>query len=427
MNLIFSALIVAVGYLAYFYINVVQFSRISKTSVNLNMGYLETAEKMTLSSYYNMTIILCGLIFIMVSSTIGFSKNSLFFSKTLPFTGKEIYLSFKLFKLIISYLIFEAIFIAVLPGISMFTMNVLYALMVLINVHIIFFIVNFFLELLYEICLKILKDKGVIALNLIIFTFIMFHFFVLRFKVDKFIGNLDFSVSLLITLSFLVNITLLLSIVCYLYLKKKFNVNFFIRLKYINVPLIIRNKFVLKVIAAILRTRLYLITFGFIFLSLIVSSIYNGINLTVQNSVFLLPMIGISLLPYADSTIAERKMYANWRISYVSEISLLILFIIINAVPSLALGLLAVNSLDPFVYSVDIALVSIIVGFMFPKSLGNANETASAIIMFLIIVVLTLLINIPWSLYPVTLVLLIVLGKVITNKKGENYESDKSN
>ncbi|NBK97223.1 MAG: hypothetical protein EOM50_04290 [Erysipelotrichia bacterium] len=75
----------------------------------------------------------------------------------------------------------------------------------------------------------------------------------------------------------------------------------------------------------------------------------------------------------------------------------------------LLIGLLAINSISPYLYSLAILLVSLIIGFLFPKSMSNINETISAFLVMLMLMILSMLANIKWTLVPIIILLIIIL------------------
>ena len=109
INLYGSIVVVILLYLGYFYLNMVQLTTLSNGAKNLETSHIMIAAKMTLSSYFNITLILSAFLFILVNSTVGLSKNSLFFAKTLPFSEREISVSQKIFKLSVALAIFELV------------------------------------------------------------------------------------------------------------------------------------------------------------------------------------------------------------------------------------------------------------------------------------------------------------------------------
>ncbi|HFR3480666.1 TPA: hypothetical protein ACHVAL_002183, partial [Streptococcus suis] len=88
-----------IGYLFYFYLNVVEFAKLSKFGQNYSFDELKSTISISIASYNNLAIIAGILIFLLINATVHLQSSSLFLSKVLPYNEKEVFLSVKLFKL----------------------------------------------------------------------------------------------------------------------------------------------------------------------------------------------------------------------------------------------------------------------------------------------------------------------------------------
>lgn len=165
-------------YLGYFYLNMVELNTLSKNIHGINNADLMVAAKMTLSSYFNVVLILSGFLFILINSTVSLSKNSLFFAKTLPFSEKEVSVSQMIFKLSVALALFELLIIIVIPTLKLIPMNIFTACLVLMTLHTLFIASFILFELLYTL---VLKDTTVTKRLLLTFSLDFLSLYSLRF------------------------------------------------------------------------------------------------------------------------------------------------------------------------------------------------------------------------------------------------------
>ena len=142
-------------YVGYFVMNMSELTDISGTLPGFSEDSLLIARRTTLSSYYNMTLILCGLIFVIVNSTTTLARNALFFAKTLPFEERAVSLAFKLFQLLLSFILFNLIFIIAAPGLKLLAMPLGPSLLTLVSVQVLYIALHLLIDLLFSLIAKV--------------------------------------------------------------------------------------------------------------------------------------------------------------------------------------------------------------------------------------------------------------------------------
>lgn len=408
-------------YIGYFYLNMIQLSNLSNNTNDLYLSDIVILSKMTLSSYYNLTLIISVFIFIFVKSTIGLTRNSLFIIKSLPFTIREAQLSIKIFKISIATILFEFILIIVAPALKLIQLNIIEAIIVLISLHTVFIASFSSLDLLYKIVLrdnkrstrffrKLLLDLGMISITIIYFMF-------LRFKIDTWVSELQCDIFKII--SIILSISVLLILLVNFISDKYFVIDdSFIEVKFFTIKFPRVSIYLNSTISAFIRNINFLYL-GCITISIIlISIITNGIKDSLQVLLFLLPGMGIYSISYADATMEFRKMYNFYGIKPVKELKDIILVSFLLTVPTLFIGIIELRSINPYLYAITIFISSTIIGFLFPKSKSNINETISGVLVIIIFIILSLLANINGALIP-SLIFLILILYLILKKEYE--------
>lgn len=404
-----------VAYLGYFSMNMSEVTNLSVTVPGFSGESLTIARKTTLSSYYDMTLVLCGLIFVMVNSTATLARNAFFLAKTLPFQRSVVSASFKIFKLVLSFVIFNLFFIIVVPGLKLLNMPFGLSLLTLVSVQLMYIALYLLIDLLFGLIAKVpyrYQRTVLLSANIALIAVCMFHFARTRFTVDNVVSHTAFTLGQISMTMFLSSLLLLLILVVA-------NLAFpsddvvVARRHFLNVPIGLPVS-VAKPLATVVRSRLFVSLCGIAFIMTASTMYYAGTYTALQNLIFILPMFGIVFLGYADATLSERPMFRHLRISADYETAMVVIIITILMLPSGALGIAMTGSLEPFFYGFSISVSSAMLGILFPKSKGSMNDTVSTILSIITICLLTLVINIKSVIYPITGILVIMLWQLIT-------------
>ena len=409
-------LILTLLYLGYFYLNMVQLATLSKNIQDTHSADLMIAAKMTLSSYFNVVLILSAFLFILINSTVSLNKNSLFFAKTLPFTEKEVSVSQMIFKLSVALAFFELLIIIVAPALKLIPMNIFTAGLVLMTLHTLFIASFFTFELLYALVLKDTTGTKrllfTFSLDFLIIVLVTVHFLVTRFKIDAWTSVQKESILQMTSIVFFTS--LMIGTIAYLLNAMFFaKDNIYVQSNYFKLGLPAFNIGLATTMPAIVRSKNFLYFWALLIVISIGSFIQNGLDGTLQLWLFLLPVLGIVAITYADATISIRKLFSIYKISPLTELVSLLGVSIILMSPALYVGIVETQSLDPYMYGINIFFVATIAGFLFPKSQSNVNETIASVLTFVIIIILSALISIEGALYPSLLILLCVLYLIL--------------
>ncbi|EIT84382.1 hypothetical protein A374_16388 [Fictibacillus macauensis ZFHKF-1] len=409
-------LILILLYLGYFYLNMVELNALSNIIQGRNSANLMFAAKMTLSSYFNVILILSALLFILVNSTVSLSKNSLFFAKTLPFSEKEVSVSQMIFKLSVALAFFELLIIIVIPTLKLIPMNIFTACLVLMTLHTLFISSFFIFDLIYTLVLKDTTfTKRILltfALDFLIVVLVMVHFLVTRFKVDAWTSVQKESILVMTCIVFFAS--LMIGTIAYLLNSMFFaKDNIYVHLNYFKIVLPAFSIGLATTMPAIIRSKNFLYFWALLIVISIGSFIQNGLDGTLQLWLFLLPILGIVAITYGDAMISVRKLFSIYKISPLTELISLLGVSIILMSPALYVGIAEKQSLDPFMYGINIFFVATIAGFLFPKSQSNVNETIASVLTFVIMIILSALISFEGALYPSLIILLCVLYLIL--------------
>ena len=106
------------------------------------------------------------------------------------------------------------------------------------------------------------------------------------------------------------------------------------------------------------------------------------------------------------------------------EVSSLLLTGIIISMPTLALVLLTSKAVEDFIFSITFFMMAVIIGFLFPKSAGNLNEAVSALLLMLMLILLSLALTVPWTLYVISVICLVLLSFILFKERGNKDEKN---
>lgn len=395
-----------------------QLSTISNLANTFNKSRYLIAAKQTLSSYYNLCLVLSVLIYILVNATFQLTRNALHIAKTLPFSEKEIWLSQKIFKMISGLFIFEIVLIVLIPSIKLITHNVFYCFILLVNFHLIFLSLFLILDLIYDfILVNVLSNTKLVAtfMDILFVALVSVYAFTARFKVDYLVGLIKFNVGKLIRFSFFILLCILIMLnTITLILQPQEIISK--KNKFWKLPLIDFKNIIEISLPAIIRTPNFAYIFLFTIVIFLFSSIYNSANDTLNNMMFVFPLIGVSGISYSDATLKFRKHFKLYNISEKYELLSILFTGVVILIPALVISLIKLRNLDVFAFGFSIYLSSIILGFLLPKSYGSVNETISSIIILIVIVLLSLTLVKAELLYIIICFLIFILFMIL--KKG---------
>lgn len=413
-SIIFGSLVLFF-YSLYFYINMLELSKLTYDVALIDADLNTLTNKVLISSFYNTVIIIGILIFVLVNSTFELNHRNYFFINSLPFTDREISISEKLFKLIISTIIFFGIFLIIGPMLSVLRINFVTTTLMFISLHFAFFSSYLFLDVLYTGTLKffslILKKYSRMAIDVIIIVFVLMYTLNFKFKIDSFVGQLPVSYLKIISIATIffglaIPIT---SILSFNLTKTKFHYN----KKYIRLHTFKKSNTLTLITTAICRRKNFLYLFSISIIAVIFSLIAGGLNSGLETFILVYPFVGISCLLYADSTLDMRPLYKLFIISPRIEFMFLIVFYLLIMSPVLLSEFILLSRYDQFLLGFNISILATTIGFLFPKSKNNINETISSVLVIIILIVLIVISNFKNLLMIFTLISLLILYYIL--------------
>lgn len=401
------------GYFLYFYLNVVEYARLSEMGSQYSFEELRTVISLSVGSYNSLAFVAGIFIFLLTNSTVTLKSHSLFLSKVLPFSEKEVYLSIKFFKLAVGLGIFELFYILLMPGLGVLQ-SLPIAIALFFSCHFVFLTTYLLMNWLYVLAIKYFSlSERIVQGTVISLSFLLglIYLFVLRFPMEFFMAKV---IGDPLTLSLLL---LLISIVCFILLfffDREHHDFIFLRYRFLRMPVYKFLKGHLKWgILAIIRTK-------FFFYSLLFAGIAGVYFLSIANLDFaahqirdILPLLSITFVHYADSTVKHRKIYPHLSFTLFKELIYLLAVVVLFQMPVLLLTLYLQESMEVLIQSTAICLISLIVGFLFPRSANSTNETVSSLLLLLATTLLYFLLELPMFLVPVTGLLVILLAYIM--------------
>ncbi|WP_238535184.1 hypothetical protein [Fictibacillus macauensis] len=321
-----------------------------------------------------------------------------------------------IFKLSVALAFFELLIIIVIPTLKLIPMNIFTACLVLMTLHTLFISSFFIFDLIYTLVLKDTTfTKRILltfALDFLIVVLVMVHFLVTRFKVDAWTSVQKESILVMTCIVFFAS--LMIGTIAYLLNSMFFaKDNIYVHLNYFKIVLPAFSIGLATTMPAIIRSKNFLYFWALLIVISIGSFIQNGLDGTLQLWLFLLPILGIVAITYGDAMISVRKLFSIYKISPLTELISLLGVSIILMSPALYVGIAEKQSLDPFMYGINIFFVATIAGFLFPKSQSNVNETIASVLTFVIMIILSALISFEGALYPSLIILLCVLYLIL--------------
>lgn len=168
---------------------------------------------------------------------------------------------------------------------------------------------------------------------------------------------------------------------------------------------------------ALTRQKNFLYTIMTFILIVYITGIQNGITDALKVFASFYFLINISGINYASATSNFRKLYDFYRISIIYEGVSLVISSVILSLPLLILTLCSNTSWDNLLINYSFFLISVIFGFLFPKSNGSLNEIfAISLSMIFGLIIYQLLIYRTLFL-PIIIILLCILLAILRKER----------
>lgn len=407
------------AYLVYFYINVVEYSKLSHIGQQYSFEELKTIILVSISSYNNLAIIAGLFIFLFINTTVKLTPSSLFMSKVLPFHEKEVYLSVKWFKLGMALCCFEFFFIILIPGLSLLR-SPLAAIFLFFSAHC-FFLSSYLLSnWIYILSLKYLPlsaKSNHLLITITYFICALIYSFSLRFQIDSYLAKQLLSPEMLAGASLLVSVV---GLVLLFVLDRTQLDLVFLKQSFLKVPPVAFLKGRVKWASlAVIRTKFFLYSLLLVLFIGCYALFSDGTELAAHHLLNFWPFLSIVFVYYADSTMKHRTIYTHLGIETKEEVIILVIAILAFQLPTALLSIYLKMPPVAFLQGVTLSLASLVIGFLFPRSTSSSNEMVSLLLIVLVLILMLLMISIHLSLLPIAGLLLVLLIYVI-KKETEN-------
>lgn len=420
-----SLALIGIGfYFWYFYINMRSFFRLGHIE---NLPKLTTLTKITIASYLDMFIILGIYMGVFINSTLNFSNTILFITNLLPFTKREITIGQKLFKLSFALIVFELLLMIVFPFFIRIAVMPLLALLVLfIVLHQVFIASFLIVDILYSTVLNFILGRSKNLKNIFQYVFDIFlvsiatvYMLVYRFPIENIMGHTAISIDSMLYLTYIFTLLLLLLIVISI-LKGNFYTPMQVRRKFLLYKIPLPKKSILYSLFALVRQKNFLYTLVTLILMVTVMSIQNNIKdaLKVFGTFYFL--IDLSGINYASATSNFRKLYDFYGISIIYEGISLVISSFVLSLPLLILTICLNISWDNVLISYALFQISIIFGFLFPKSSGSLNEMVALSLSIICGLIIYQLLIYRTLFFPIIIVLLCILLAILQKERSWN-------
>lgn len=415
INRYIIAILAFVSYAIYFHMNVVEFAKLEQVGQYYTFEELKMVISLSVVSYNNLAIMAGIFIFLLLNGIFILQKSSLFLAKTLPFEEKEVYWSVKLFKLGLALLFFELFFVILIPGLGVLQSSTI-AVAFLLSCHTLFLVTYLLADLIYKFSFKYSPFTEKVTSRIVSATYFiggLTYAFLIRFKIEFFLGRLFDNPTQLSVLILMISLCLLFGL---LLVDKVWYDLVFLEQRFTGLlSAVSLRKLYQAILFAVVRTKLFLYSFIFLLFVIFYSWVVAGCDVAGNNLIDLWPLLSVSFIHYADSTLQHRKLYSHLGLGHLEEVRYLFYSFLMIQVPTLVLSLYLQVGLTSFLQALFIALISLVIGFLFPRSSSHLNESIALLLLLLAMIMLYLLSQLPLLLVP--LIVVLTLGLISLIKK----------
>lgn len=414
------AVIIFALYFAYFLANMKEIGRIGAGVKDLDFVNLEHLTRITIASYINMCVILSVTLFVFTNSIISLTKSSLFITRILPYSKREVLVAKKCFKIGISLLLYEAVLMLVFPlfsRIPIIDLKDQFSLLILF--HLIFFTIALMVDASYVLLFKLLEKMKMKAtfistngLDIFWILLSVLYLYYGKLSIDAFVGNLPITLTNLILLSLII-FSISFFIIVFVSLYYNLDSSDYKKNLFISIPTPLIRLQLAPTFSAIYRHRSFGAALSLVLAFSAMVFVQSGFKAFLETLSTLNVLLVVPAINYADVTSPIRKFYNLYRISIAREVSSLLLAGFILSSISLFVFTYLKTSPLPFLLSLAVYLCAIIMGFLFPTSKGNLNETASTMMTVFLSIVLYLVFKELHVLLSSALLLLLVVMLII--------------
>lgn len=397
---IFLGSLLAAGYTAYIVYNFIEAGTLNSGLLQQSSIFMDETAHMLVASLVTMNFLYAVLVSIIVFLTFSLTPTSLYVSQTMAFTRGEVSTAQRFVKLTFASSIFLVLFVVEVSAISVVQTDLPTLLGMIILAYCVF-IASYLLADLFLSVVSLPKGRlGTISSAVAIIILIVgtiYSIFSLRYRIDYWIGTRPISLDNLILLVIILS-GIIIAIELFLARFPIFDLKPREYRPYFKIPLPSKLSSSVStlffVISAFLRSKFFLILATIdVLLSVILLLIY-GYSASIEMLAFVTGTFSIAGIRYADTTRNIRPMLKTIRWNYIFEALGLALVYTVLLIPSVTFTILGNVGIDLILSYIGLFFSAVIIGFLFPKTAGNTNETASMIVLIAIFVFLALALEI---------------------------------
>lgn len=385
-NRYMTCTMILILYFAYFYFNMVELAKISMVNQNISLAVIVKGQMTTFFSACSSAFFFGVILYLFVVNTVALDKVSLFFAKSLPFEENEIQLSFLIFKFSIMISLYEFIMLIITPMMTLVTSSKLLFVLIWLILQTIFILTCICLDFLYKKMPTFTKGKSRLIVkytaDIILLVSALLYYFLFRYKLEEKLSGLTTHISVLIGIVCL-SVLLLLFLSLLLIRKFIFPEQILTTSKYIKIGPTIKNLLSSNLISLFRTKNNWYVLFLMIAFVVIlyVSQDFKQLQLILQ---MILVFSGVFCLPFYDNMSRFRRLFTSYSISLKRDIGYQLMMLIILVLPNV---IVSYDNYLNLLQSVWVALTSLILGYLFPKSDGILNETTQMIILAMTIMI----------------------------------------
>lgn len=385
-NRYITCTMILILYFAYFYYNMVELAKISMVNQNISLAVIVKGQLMTFFSACSSAFFFGVILYLFVVNTVALDKVSLFFARSLPFEENEIQLSFLIFKFSIMIGLYEFIMLIITPMMTLVTSSKLLFILIWLILQAIFILTCICLDFLYKKMTTFTKGKSRVivkyTVDIILLLSAMLYYFLFRYKLEEKLSGLTTHISVLIGIVCM-SVLLLLLLSLLLIRKFIFPEQILMNHKYIKIGPTIKNVLSSNLIS-LLRTKNNWYVLFLMIAFVVILYVSQDFKQLVPILQMILVFSGIFCLPFYDNMSRFRRLFTSYSISLKRDIGYQLMMVLILVLPNV---IVSYDHYLNLLQSVLVAITSLILGYLFPKSDGILNETTQMIILAMTIMI----------------------------------------
>ncbi|MBP3222308.1 MAG: hypothetical protein J6M18_00060, partial [Actinomycetaceae bacterium] len=374
-------------YVVYLGINILEASRVRGGILTQDSGLIDHALRYTFGSVTSANGIYGLFVALIVFMTFSLTPSSLYVSKVMNFSRIEVHFAQIIFKMSVASIIFLLLLLVEISAISAIPMHAYRMVELLLLSFFAYIAVYVGIDLILSFISSFPGKYGALVLfiSTVSLAIIGVYFlFDVRFQIDYWIANQLWSMNTIVAFLF-VSTTICLLAGLLLRMFFIFNMHTRESNRYVHIRIPAKN-IVSFVVSAFIREKLFLLLLILDVCITIYLLIKNGYEASADILPFLMASFTIAAIRYGDTTSHMRPILKTLRWNYIYEGILLTVIYTMFLIPAISVIIYKGDGLTTLMQFYSLFFSAVIIGFLFPKSGGNTNETVSVVMMVCVLV-----------------------------------------